>query len=237
MFTCGRQIFTVNVNAQPCFQDFKDQMVSARGRNVRLVHVAGHGLSKCGFFWLKDGSKEYEMIPIDTFVKILGTEVSVAKGGTIECVVLNACETEDMGKQLRRVTRVSYVVCWRSKVQDNTAREFVLQFYKSLQEQEAGRDYKLAFQHAVGRMVSEGGVARARVKHLALGAVDYVCLLSEDGDEFPDTGFISPETKKGANSNAGPMKLESESSTLSPDHVSLENASDEDEAIGEKCCP
>ena len=211
-------------------------MVSARGRNVRLLHVAGHGLSKCGFFWLKDGSKEYEMIPIDTFVKILRTEVSVAKGGTIECVVLNACETEDMGKQLRRVTKVSHVVCWRSKVQDNTAREFVLQFYKSLQEQEAGRDYKLAFQHAVGRMESEGGVARARVKHLALGAVDYVCLLSEDGDEFPDTGFISPETKKGANSNAGPMKLESESSTLSPDHVSLENVSDEDEAIGEKCC-
>jgi len=27
-------------------------------------------------------------------------------------------------------------------------------------------------------------------KHLAAGAVDFVCLLSPDDDEFPDTGYI-----------------------------------------------
>ena len=29
-----------------------------------------------------------------------------------------------------------------------------------------------------------------RMKHLASGAVDYVCFLSEHGDKFPDTGHI-----------------------------------------------
>ena len=37
---------------------------------------------------------------------------------------------------------------------------------------------------------SGGGATRAAQKHLAVGAVDYVRLLSEHGDEFPDTGHI-----------------------------------------------
>jgi hypothetical protein len=52
------------------------------------------------------------------------------------------------------------------------------------------RDYPRAFQHAVARIGSGGGAARAPAKHLAAGAVDYVCLLSESGDRFPDTGHI-----------------------------------------------
>jgi len=39
-------------------------------------------------------------------------------------------------------------------------------------------------------MDSGGGAARVTQRHLALGAVDYVCLLSQDGDEFPETGHI-----------------------------------------------
>ena len=47
--------------------------------------------------------------------------------GTIECVVLNACETEGFGEKLREIG-VPHVVCWRSIVQDATAT----QFYKTL---------------------------------------------------------------------------------------------------------
>ena len=43
-------------------------------------------------------------------------------------------------------------------------------------------DYKHAFEQAVARMGFGGGAARAPMKHLAVGAVDYVCLLSQDGD-------------------------------------------------------
>jgi hypothetical protein len=106
-----------------------------------------------------------------------------ANGGTIECVVLNACDTEDMGKKLRSAG-ASHVVCWRSEVQDDTAREFALQFYASLNEQDPTRprDYPRVFRHAVARIGSGGGTARAKTKHLVVGAVDYVSLLSESGD-------------------------------------------------------
>jgi hypothetical protein len=40
------------------------------------------------------------------------------------------------------------------------------------------------------RIGSGGGDARAKAKHLAVGAVDYVCLLSDSVNLFPDTGHI-----------------------------------------------
>jgi len=63
-------------------------------------------------------------------------------------------------------------------------------FYRSLDQQAQGHDYARAFQQAVARMASGSSAARAPRKHLATGAVDYVCLLSECGNEFPDTGHI-----------------------------------------------
>jgi hypothetical protein len=189
----GRQVLQMNIHPQPSFDDFSKSMRSARERNVRLLHLAGHGELRCGFLWLKNqaASTEYEEISLDTFVQILKTELAGANGGTIECVVLNACETEEMGKKLI-VAGVSYVVCWRSEVQDNTAREFALQFYASLNEQDPARprDYRRAFEQAAARISSGGGAERAQARHLAVGAVDYVCLLSESGNEYPDTGHI-----------------------------------------------
>jgi len=205
----GRSVFEVKIHPQPSFDTFSKSMRSARERNVRLLHLSGHGGSRCGFFWLKDQtvSTEYEEISIDKFVGILRTEVAGANGGSIECAVLNACETEDMGKKLRSAG-VSHVVCWRSEVQDNTAREFALAFYASLDEQDPlqQRNYQLAFRRAVARISSGGGAARAPKKHLADGAVDYVCLLSEDGDEFPDTGHIWQGEEEGDSRNFLPPK-------------------------------
>jgi hypothetical protein len=105
-------------------------------------------------------------------------------------VVLNACETEDMGQKLRK-TGVPHVVCWRSDVNDTTATEFSVNFFTVVDQSEVTKDmhYKRTFKQAVARMGSGGGAARASMKHLAAGAVDYVCLLSQDGDEFPVTGY------------------------------------------------
>jgi hypothetical protein len=49
-----------------------------------------------------------------------------------------------------------------------------------------------AFQHAVARIGSGGGAVHVQKCEalLAVGAVDYVCLLSESGDRFPNTGHI-----------------------------------------------
>ncbi len=72
---------------------------------------------------------------------------------------------------------------------------------------------KFAFKQAVARMGSGGGAARAPMKHLAAGAVDYVCLLSQDGDEFPDTGYIRGEGDDGesrsVNNDKGKFEMES----------------------------
>jgi CHAT domain-containing protein len=192
MFTDVRASFVVHVHPQPCFKHFTDSMQSARGRNVRLLHLAGHNNTKCEFSWLKAsaGSTEYEAIPIDKLIGILTTEAAGANGGTIECVVLNACETEEMGKKLRSAG-VPHIVCWRSKVRDDTARVFARDFYASLNQQDPERDYARAFQHAVARMAAgSGGKKHLGKKYLAAGALDYVCLISEHGNEFPDTGHI-----------------------------------------------
>ena len=44
------------------------------------------------------------------------------------------------------------------------------------------------------------------MKHLAAGAVDYVCLLSERGDEFPDTGHIRQGEEESDSRNFLPPK-------------------------------
>ena len=90
LFTDVRASFVVHVNPQPCFAHFTDSMQSACGRNVRLLHLAGHGDRRCGFFWLKENKLEYEQVPIDRLVGLIKTEAA-GNGGTIEAVMLNAC--------------------------------------------------------------------------------------------------------------------------------------------------
>jgi hypothetical protein len=165
-------------------------MLTAAERNIRMLHVSGHDHSKWGFFWLREGALEYEEIPTEKFVRLFKTEVagappsSVAHGrGTIECVVLNACNTEGLGKQLRDAD-VSHVVCWRSEVYDSTASTFTRHFYVSYED---NKDLKHSFWRAANRI----GSGRLEANwYLRKGAVDYVCLLSKDDDEFPDIGHI-----------------------------------------------
>jgi hypothetical protein len=110
----SRSIFEVDVYAQPSFKSFSDSLLSALEKNVRMLLLSGHGQSHCGFLWLKvrldeASATEYEEIEPNRFVKLF-SPVSAGAGGTIECVVLNACETEDIGKKLRK-SGVTYVVC------------------------------------------------------------------------------------------------------------------------------
>ena len=129
-------------------------------------------------------------------------------------MVLNAAKTEGWGQKLRDIG-VSHVVCWRSEVQDTTATQFALNFYKSLDKIHPGNNrpiwnYKQAFHEACAGMDSRmdsrmdsGRAARGLVcykedPHFHPDAMDYVCLLSEDVDEFPKTGHIqvTPGTQK-----------------------------------------
>ena len=147
-------------------------MMSARDRNVRILHFAGHSKTRCGFFWLKSQTfaTEYEEIPIERVAKLLKPVTARAGGGgTIECVMLNACETEGMGKKLREIG-VGHVICWRSEVEDTTATNFALDFYTCLDQQDPlqATDYTFAFEQAVARMTSMGGAGVYTTAHVAL---------------------------------------------------------------------
>ena len=97
---------------------------------------------------------------------------------------------------------------------------FSATFYKALDCQSGGvRDYKRAFKQAIqpARMRSSeptSSQARKPAKHQAPGAVDFICLLSKDGDVFPE-----PSKEAAKRLDAGPNKMESKSSTLSPDSL------------------
>ncbi|MGB1607394.1 MAG: CHAT domain-containing protein, partial [Promethearchaeia archaeon] len=139
----GRSGLKISVHAQPTLQHFEDRMLSAQDRKTRGLHLAGHGRKRCGFLWLKSGvaAREYEEVPIARIVRVVSTEVATevagVSNGTIEFAMLNGCETEEMGRQLRNAG-LRHVVCWRSEVQDTTARRFALDFYGSLDQQAHG---------------------------------------------------------------------------------------------------
>jgi serine/threonine protein kinase len=211
---------TFKINPKPTFQDFQNSMSDAHLRNVRIVHLSGHFLR--GFCWLKEGGAEYDLRSPDEIAEIVKSlrqrQLNWAGvEGTIECVVLNAANTEGWGQKLRDIG-VSHVVCWRSEVQDTTATQFALNFYKYLDKIHPGNNrpiwnYKQAFHEACAgmdsRMDSGGDAARGAgtgsasvtvhgsrmgmtpdSPHLHPRAIDYVCLLSKDGDEFPKTGHV-----------------------------------------------
>jgi hypothetical protein len=182
-----RREFSVSFNPEPTFQIFSDCMQTAAERNVCHLLLSGHGQSWWGFSWLKEGALEYEIIPTEKFVGLFRTEVAGAHGrGTIEGVVLNACDTEGLGKKLRDAC-VPHVVCWRSEVYDSTASAFSREFFTSFEE---NKDYKKSFLQTVDRIFPGKGTKSVHKKHLHRDAVDYVCLLSKDGDEILDTGHI-----------------------------------------------
>ena len=128
-------------------------------------------------------------------------------------MVLNACETEDIGKKLRNAG-VPHVVCWRSEVDDTTSTEFVVDFFKTLDQSDVTKDMDYKF--ALSKPLLAWALAeaqRAPMKHLDAGAVDYVCLLSQDCDEFPDTGYIrgegDDEESRSVNNDKGKFEMES----------------------------
>jgi len=184
IFLDVRHSFEIIDNPQPTFEHFQNAIRYARQRNVRIVHLAGHGRIPWGFLWLEDSSANgYAQVPIDQFAKVFTAEASESTWkGTVECVVLNACETEAAGKRLRD-HNIPHVICWRTAVKDETATDFVTKFYKSLDlYHNAPQGYKIAFQQAFDQMA---------VIDVSCAAIDVVRFLSKDGD-LPEDDVTQP---------------------------------------------
>ncbi len=155
---CG---WDCSINPQPTIEDLYMSISFARQRNVRVLHLSGHAREECGFIWnANDAATAHTTFDIEKISQAIG-KVAGEKG-PVECVVLNACSTEKMGRLLLE-QGVPCVLCWRTPVQDETGRKLVDEFYPPLMEDKSGsRGYKEAFLAAVKKMggVYAGGADR-----------------------------------------------------------------------------
>ena len=160
---CGWECST---NSQPTLQDLNDSLESATQRNVKVLHLAGHSRRDCGFVWNADDAATDTM---EEEICTLAGMIAKAAGlqGSIECAVLNACSTKELGERLKEAG-MPHILCWKTPVQDETARELCRRFYDALMQQskdrsQPSRDYRRAFRSAVDVMREHsftGGAAR-----------------------------------------------------------------------------
>jgi hypothetical protein len=145
---CG---WDCRVQPQPTIEDLISSIKLAKKRNTRVLHLAGHCTEKLGFEWnATDAATESKTFDVELVSALIGTVAG--QQGPIECVVLNACCSEDMGRRLLH-HGVPNVVCWRTPVRDETAREMCGHFFSALgNDQKRKRDYKGAFAAAMNAM-------------------------------------------------------------------------------------
>jgi len=152
-----------NVNPQPTLGDLRSSIASCRERSVRVLHLAGHGRKECGFIWnASDAATQSQEFDVDAISLAIG--MAAGDSGPLECVVLNACSTEKMGRLLR-TNKVPYVICWRTPVQDETAKLLCQLFYNALVQDGSGaRDYRRAFLAASDTLRSSAHTGGSKIK-------------------------------------------------------------------------
>ena len=107
-----------------------------------MWHFAGHG-TDCGFssnpsvtLGLMDASGRSALVPRGTIVS-LAASASQNNGGKLRLIVLNACSSGDLGRQLITDARIPHVVCWDSEADDGAALAFAKGFWIAI----AGGDH------------------------------------------------------------------------------------------------
>ncbi len=84
-------------------------IVLGRQRNVRSLHLAGHARKECGFIWnANDEATASKMFDVEAILLAIGAVAG--QQGPLECVVLNACCTVQMGRLLRQQGPLECVV-------------------------------------------------------------------------------------------------------------------------------
>jgi hypothetical protein len=120
---------SIQYEHHPCpkISHFTDELIRIQkaGEDVSL-HFSGHGKADSGVDW-KGRSQGGVQTPSGTQIaNLIKVNLSVAK---IDSFFLNACCTLTTGLKLHAIG-VRVVVCWDSKVEDPTARDFAFRFYE-----------------------------------------------------------------------------------------------------------
>jgi len=102
--------------------------------NPQIVHFCGHGIENKGLVF-EDETGKKKLVDGEAIAELFNLFVD-----TLECVVLNACYSEDQANAI--VQYIPYVVGMSQAVGDQAAIEFAVGFYSALG---AGRDIDFAF--------------------------------------------------------------------------------------------
>lgn len=122
----------------------------------RLVHFAGHGGGEYQSFAATSEYGLTHLIPVEGLVELFG-----AFGrGSVECVIVNACDTELLARELSAV--VPYAIGMRQPVHDKSIIRFSRGFYRAVA---AGKSIGEAFRLGVIelKLVPSGADAAAPI--------------------------------------------------------------------------
>jgi hypothetical protein len=108
----------------------------------RLVHFAGHGGGPEEGVIVENEYGVSRIVPVATLVQLFRDA-----GQSVECVVVNACETGSLARELSAV--VPYAIGMRHPVRDKSAIRFSAGFYQGMA---AGRPIPDAFDLGVVRL-------------------------------------------------------------------------------------
>ena len=107
-----------------------------------FVHFAGHGGGREGSFAAEDDIGSTHVIPVDGLVQAFK-----AVGGDVQCVIVNACNTERLAQALTAI--IPCVIGMRQPVGDRSAIRFSIGFYQALA---AGKPVDTAFDVGVAQL-------------------------------------------------------------------------------------
>ncbi len=131
-------------NPRPTLRDLQEQLRKASSdASVIGVHFIGHGTEE-GLYFVSDDGKEPELVESSSLIKL------IRGASSIEFVLVNACNSESLGRELRG-GGMKHVSCWRGSVHDTVAERFSEQFYKTVIEKPG--DYQGAFDQ--GKVAAE----------------------------------------------------------------------------------
>jgi hypothetical protein len=101
-------------------RDMSQALIETR---PRVVHFSGHG-SDGRLFLENDQGRTQLMSPVAL------TELLAATTDSVECVIVNACDTVEMARAL--ATDIDYVIGMRRSLNDRAAIDFSIGFYQAL---------------------------------------------------------------------------------------------------------
>ena len=102
-----------------------------------------------------DDTGRLDVVRPETLVDVFRS-LRERRGDVLELVFLNGCESEALGRALCQQANVPWVVCWRTKCNDETARLFSVYFFEALGRVGALEEepYRSAFHEAKGALMT-----------------------------------------------------------------------------------